>query len=87
MWNRKRRAGRKKKRARRSWQNRKKTRRARAEERALHRMVQEEILAELRAERAQREALTARVLELTEHIVNRANGNRRPDDNGATTPP
>ena len=47
-------------------------------------MVQEEILAELRAERAQREALTARVLELTEHIVNRANGNRRPDDNDAS---
>ena len=56
-------------------------RRAQEEERAAHRQAQEEILAELRAERAQREVLTARVLELSEQMVNRANGKSNDDNN------
>ena len=56
-------------------------RRVEEEERAAHRQAQEEILAELRAERAQREVLTARVLELSEQMVNRANGKSNDDNN------
>ena len=72
---------------RKAWQEESAARRqAEEEERAAHRQAQEAILAELRAERAQREALTARVLELSEQMVNRANGNsngKNGDDGGA----
>ena len=45
-----------------------------AEERAMSRRLQEEILSQLQEERAQRELMTARVLELTDQIVRRSNG-------------
>ena len=48
---------------------------ARAEEREAVRAEREQIMAMLRAEEARREALTQRVLELSEIAIQRANGN------------
>ena len=49
-------------------------RKALAEERAMSRRLQEEILSQLQEERAQRELMTARVLELSDQIAQRGNG-------------
>ena len=50
-------------------------RKALADEREMNRRAWEEVLAQLRAEREQRDLLTARVLELSERMVSRGNGN------------
>ena len=50
-------------------------RKALADEREMNRQAWEEVLAQLRAEREQRDLLTARVLELSEQMVSQGNGN------------
>ena len=50
-------------------------RKALADEREMNRQAWEEVLAQLCAEREQRDLLTARVLELSEQMVSRGNGN------------
>ena len=49
-------------------------RQAREEERAMTRRIQEEILAQLQAERVYRDEMTARVMELTYQLAGRDNG-------------
>ena len=62
-------------------QEREEERKVREEERKAQRAEREEIMAMLRAEHQQNQALTARVLELSELVIQRANGH---DANGNT---
>ena len=57
-------------------------------EREEHRAERAEFIALLQAERARNEALTSHILELTELVINRRNGNgaNGRDGNGNTGP-